>query len=92
MISSASIHTLISGFLVCGNLVIALFFLRFWRRTRDTLFAYFALAFAILGVQRLSLGMSNGVVEDNTWLYTLRLAAFVLILAAIIAKNRGGRE
>ncbi|HVK38406.1 MAG TPA: DUF5985 family protein [Candidatus Kapabacteria bacterium] len=82
------INDLISGFLMAGNLVVALFFLRFWKRTADRLFLYFAAAFAILGAQRLLLGMSTGNTEDVTHLYALRLVAFLMILWAIIAKNR----
>jgi hypothetical protein len=82
------INDIISGFLLAGYLVAGLFFLRFWQRTRDRLFVYFAAAFAILGVQRLLLALSSSVTEDVTHLYVLRLIAFVIILLAIVAKNR----
>jgi peptidoglycan/LPS O-acetylase OafA/YrhL len=83
-----NINTLISGVLLAGYLVVALFFLRFWRRTRDRLFAYFATAFAVLGTQRLLLALSHTATEDVTYLYVMRLAAFLLILWAIVMKNR----
>jgi uncharacterized membrane protein len=76
---------LISGILVSGYLVAALFFLRFRRETGDRLFLAFAVAFAILAVQRLALALTT---ENETLIYGLRLLAFVLILAAIIDKNR----
>jgi uncharacterized membrane protein len=76
---------LISGILVSGYLVAALFFLRFRRETGDRLFLVFAVAFAILAVQRLALALTT---ENETLIYGLRLLAFVLILAAIIDKNR----
>lgn len=82
------INDIISGFLLAGNLVVGLFFLRFWKRTRDRLFLYFAAAFVILGSQRLLLGLATGTTEDVTHLYVLRLVAFVVILWAIVAKNR----
>lgn len=61
----------------------------FCRRTGDRLFFFFAIAFAILGAQRTLLGLSSGATEDVTLLYALRLGAFLMILSAIIAKNRG---
>jgi hypothetical protein len=76
--------------MVMGYLVAGLFFLRFWRDTRDRLFAIFAGAFWLLAVQRalLMLTAAPDGGEGAVWLYALRLLAFLLILAAIIDKNR----
>lgn len=74
----------LSGLLVAMYLVAALFFLRFWRDTADRLFAFFSGAFAILAVQRVLLV----IYRDMESLYVLRLLAFVLIIAAIVDKNR----
>jgi len=82
-----SMHVL-AGMMVAAYAVVALFFLRFWRDTHDRLFLIFALAFAILGVQRLALIAYSTSAGDATWLYVVRLAAFVLILWAIVDKNR----
>ena len=79
---------LISGVLVAGDAVAGLFFLRFWLASRDRLFAMFAAAFWILGIQRLLLAVTRTIFEDQALFYTLRLAAFVIIIAAIIDKNR----
>jgi hypothetical protein len=76
------------GALAMGTFVVGLFFLRFWRQTRDRLFAMFALAFWILGVNWLGLALLATTQEQRTVFYLLRLAAFVLILLAIIDKNR----
>ena len=84
------LNDVVSGALFAGYLVASLFFLRFWKRTRDRLFVFFATAFAILAAQRLLLGLSTAPTEDVTYLYVLRLAAFVMILWAIIVKNREG--
>lgn len=79
----------ISGMLVAGYAVAGLFFLRFWRRTRDRLFAWFAAAFWLLGAQRAALAaLGPAAPEATTWLYVVRLVAFLLILAAVIDKNR----
>lgn len=79
----------LSGAIVAGFLVAGLFFLRFWKRTHDGLFAAFAIAFWLLGLNQALLAFSNVPAEERSWLYLLRLAAFVLILAAIWRKNAG---
>jgi hypothetical protein len=79
---------LISGALFAGYSVAALFFLRFWVTSRDRLFAMFAAAFGILAVQRIALALTRTVVEDQSTLYLLRLLAFIIILVAIVDKNR----
>ena len=79
-----AIASFVSGALTMGYLVAALFFARFWRETRDPLFGWFAAAFLLLGIGRALLF----VVEPLEILYVLRLIAFVLIIVAIVAKNR----
>ena len=83
---------LVSGAIVMGYGVAGLFFLRFWRETRDRLFLIFAGAFWILGAQRLALAFSRDMVEDDTGLYLVRLFAFLLILGAIVDKNRSSQS
>jgi uncharacterized membrane protein HdeD (DUF308 family) len=84
-------NQLVSGAMVMAYLAAGLFVLRYWRQTRDRLFAIFAAAFWILAVQRLSLGLTTETTENVTWLYVIRLVAFALILVAIIDKNRNSR-
>ena len=71
------------GFLLAG-----LFFLRFWKRTGDSLFLSFALAFWLLGLNQALIALADIPVEERSWLYLLRLAAFGLILVSIWRKNR----
>ncbi|HUP60226.1 MAG TPA: DUF5985 family protein [Thermoanaerobaculia bacterium] len=78
----------VSGMLVAGYLVAALFFARFWTQSRDRLFLLFAAAFGLLAIQRLALSVSGGPLEDQTLFYLLRLFAFAVIAFAIIDKNR----
>lgn len=79
---------LISGALVAGYLVAALFFLRFHRETGDRLFLAFAVAFTILAGQRVALALIPIEDRSDVIIYGLRLLAFVLILAAVLDKNR----
>ena len=78
----------LAGAVTFGFLACALFFLRFWRRTRDFLFQAFAIAFLLLGVVQAILALGGIPVEERSWVYAIRLAAFLLILFAIIRKNR----
>ena len=81
------VNQFLSGAIVTGHLVAALLFARSWRDTGDRLFAAFALAFALLSAQRLALSFLGGR-EHAVLLYAVRLAAFAIILWAIIDKNR----
>jgi len=78
----------IMGAITMASLTAAAFFLRFWRETGDRLFAIFSLSFMLLGVTRLGLAFSRGQTEGDTSWYWVRLVAFLLILAAIVDKNR----
>lgn len=77
-----------SGALVVACRAVALFFLRFFRDTRDRLFLLFSIAFAVLGVHWLVLGITDPLRETRPIFYLQRLLAFVLIIVAIVDKNR----
>jgi hypothetical protein len=79
------------GGIATACLVAALFFLRYWRATRDRFFLLFALSFAIEGVNRVVLYLFVGRNEDEPVYYVIRLVAYGLILVAIAAKNRAPR-
>ncbi|MGH6889202.1 MAG: DUF5985 family protein [Rhizomicrobium sp.] len=74
------------GFLVAG-----LLFLRAWRRTRDLLFISFAAAFALLAINQALTVFITLPEPEKSWIYLLRLAAFVLLIFAIAAKNMQAR-
>ncbi|HWC60762.1 MAG TPA: DUF5985 family protein [Verrucomicrobiae bacterium] len=82
----------ISGILTMGYIVAGIFFLRFWRDTRDRLFAMFGAAFFILAVQRFGLQFVSDVPERATMWYFVRLLAFVIIIVAIVDKNRSRKK
>ena len=76
------------GALALASWVAGLFFAKFWRLSRDRLFGLFALAFWTLALHWTLLGILDSPVETRHYLYLLRLAAFVLIIVAIVDKNR----
>jgi hypothetical protein len=71
-----------------GCLVIATFFLRFWRDTGDRFFAAFSLGFTVFAANRLILLVVGDNEEARTYVYLVRLLAFLLIIGAVVDKNR----
>ncbi|HWI76276.1 MAG TPA: DUF5985 family protein [Sphingomicrobium sp.] len=86
-----TLYDFLSGAVALGFAACALFFLRFWRRTREELFLAFAVAFLLLGVGQTILALANIPTEERGSIYILRLIAFLLILLAIYRKNRSFR-
>ncbi len=82
-----SVAAFVGGMITMGFLVAGLFFLRFWRRTADRLFAAFALAFWLLALNQALLTLAAIPQEYQSWVYLLRLVAFGLLIAAIVGKN-----
>jgi hypothetical protein len=77
------------GAIAMASFVAGLFFLRFWRETHDRLFFIFAIAFWLLGLTRVALAIAATEAAEHSYLYWVRLLAFLLILIAVIDKNRG---
>ena len=75
------------GLIAMGYLVAGVFFLRFWRRTRDILFAAFAAAFFLFALNQALVALSGLEGDERGWIYLVRLAGFSLIIAAILKKN-----
>jgi hypothetical protein len=90
-VDQEAVNRFVLGALVMACAAAGLFFLRFWRKTRDRLFAIFAAAFWMLGLNWLLLSFTDPDAEFRPALYLIRLLAFVLILYAILEKNRAGR-
>jgi hypothetical protein len=78
----------LSGAITAGFLVAGLYFLRSWRRTREGLFLAFAAAFWLLGLAQALISFADIPLEERSWLFLVRLAAFALILVSIWRKNR----
>lgn len=86
---------MINGFLLgvvaTASVTAGIFFLRFWRDTKDSLFLAFAIAFIVEGLNRSAMLFLSQPNEGSTWIYLVRLLAFVLILAGIVHKNRSAK-
>lgn len=76
-----------SGAIMIGSASIALFFLKFWSKTRDGLFLHFSVAFVLFAIERCVLVLVDPLVETRYYVYMFRLAGFVVIAKAIFDKN-----
>ena len=64
-----------------------LFFLRFWKDTKDRFFLFFAISFFAEGLNRFGLAMTANPNEDRPFFYFVRFLSFLVILIAIADKN-----
>jgi hypothetical protein len=83
------INEVLLGAAAMGSAVAALFFIRFWRQTKDRLFLMFAIAFVVDCFMRAFLAIAALPDETEPFFYLGRLLSFSLIVVAIIDKNRG---
>jgi membrane-associated PAP2 superfamily phosphatase len=77
----------LSGLIAMGFAVAGLFFLSFWRRTRDSLFLAFAVAFGLLAVNQGLTTFVRAPEETQSQIYLIRLMAFLILIVAIVLKN-----
>ena len=75
------------GFVAATSLIAGLFFLRFWRDTRDSLFLAFAVFFVIQGCSNAVVLQYHPLNAGSLWLFALRLLSVLVVLAAILKKN-----
>ena len=87
----APVYIFFSGFTSAGFLVAAVFFARYWSRTREPLLGVFAAAFALIGMNNAIIGLADIPREAQSRVYLVRLAAFVLIIVGIVWTNLRGR-
>lgn len=72
-----------------------LFFLKFWRASRDRFFLLFSAACWLVALERFATFFISDAFDPlrpssspGNWVYVFRLFAFVAIIAAFIDKNR----
>lgn len=85
-----STNAFLAGLITMCFAAIGLCFARFWSLNRDPLFIAFAAAFWLLAVGQALVGLSIVPREEQSWVYLLRVAAFVCIAIAIVRKNMRG--
>lgn len=83
------VNAFLLGVIATASLVGGLFFLRFWKDSRDFLFLAFAIFFFVEGANRIALLFVADPSEGSPWIYSVRLIALLIILGAILNKNYG---
>lgn len=75
------------GMNTMGFLVAGLFFWRFWRKSDDTLFIAFSVAFFLFAIDQFFHAVAAEPSPSYSWLFFLRLAGFGLLIYAVLRKN-----
>jgi uncharacterized membrane protein len=75
------------GYIAAASAVAALFFLRFWKETRDSLFMAFAIFFIVQTALRALALSKNAPNLVAWWENALRLLAVLVVIAAVLRKN-----
>ena len=83
-----SLVVFFQGFSAAGAFVAGLLFFRFWRESRDRLFAFFGAAFWLMALSWTLLGLFSPTEETRPYIYAIRLVAFLLLIVGIADKNR----
>jgi uncharacterized membrane protein HdeD (DUF308 family) len=79
------------GVIATTSVTAGLFFLKFWKTTRDSLFLAFGASFIIEGLNRCAVLFIQKPNEGSPWIYLVRLLSMLLILVAIVRKNLGAK-
>lgn len=90
-ISHPTLDTFLLGFICASSILAAVFFLRFWRHTRDSLFLAFTLFFAIEGANQAYVASLKHPNVGTIAVTLIRLLAVLAILGAILWKNLAER-
>lgn len=80
------------GVIAAASFTASLFFLKFWKSTRDSLFLPFSVFFLFEGISRTAQLHAENPNEGHLPAYVLRLFGVLLILYAILKKNYGSRR
>ena len=80
--------TFLDGGRVVFSLIIALCFLRLARATHDRLYHAFAASFVLMAVSSTAVGLGLATADWSAYAFLPRLLAFLVIIWAIVDKNR----
>jgi uncharacterized membrane protein len=86
------INGFLLGVIATASIIAGVFFLKFWKQTKDLLFLAFAIAFTIEGLNRTAMLLLKQPNEGRLWVYLVRFFAFLLIVGGIVSKNRQSRR
>ena len=82
---AGAVRSSMNGAIAMGYLIVAFFFLQYWRETRDRLFVFFTIGFVVLAVHRTLFALMFG--DADVVSFSLRLTGYLCILAGIIERR-----
>lgn len=77
----------LNGAIAMASIMCSMFFFRGWRHSADRLLLAFAIAFALFAFERIALACLREINETRPEVYLMRLAAYSIIILAILRKN-----
>lgn len=77
------------GAVIMGDVLAALFFVRFWIMTGDRFFLFFSASFLAIAVSRVVVDESIPPFGMEAFGYLIRILSYLFIIAGILYKNRG---
>ena len=86
-IAHPTLDLFLLGYIAALSAVATVFFLRYLKETRDSLFLAFAVFFSVQGGTRIVDLTSPNPNLIVGWVYILRLLAVLLVIADILRKN-----
>ncbi len=78
----------LAGAFMMASIVAGLLFQHFWQQTGDKFFRSFSIAFWLLAIERVAYLLLNAKYEDRSFIYLIRFVAYIVIILAILNKNR----
>lgn len=82
-----SLNFILLGAIAMATVTTGMFFLRFWKMTKDRFFLFLAISFLVEGINRFFLGLLNDPRDNSTIHYAIRILSYGLIIIAIVDKN-----
>jgi hypothetical protein len=79
------------GAVIMGDVIAALFFVRFWNLTGDRFFLFFAASFIAIAVSRVVVDENLPPIGYDPFGYIIRILSYLFIIAGILYKNTGVR-
>ena len=77
----------LAGMEAAGFIIAAVLFIRFWRKTDDAFFAWFAGAFCLFALNQYLIAVLGEGAERGGAAFIPRLLGFLLLAIAILFKN-----
>jgi Family of unknown function (DUF5985) len=79
------------GAVIMGDVIVALFFVRYWKLTRDRFFLFFAASFVAIAVSRVVVDEGLPPFGYEPFGYMIRILSYLFMIAGILYKNTGVR-